>query len=1140
MRSSISPRHSTSSGLEQPVSSSSHSLSLSRSTSTGHQEAPTPPRTPSRPPLSIPDDVRHKHRHHQVSQQEIRNKAVHRKKSLIPSIKIGEDIGRHDFDGNGNEDVPEHEQMDLTSSIRRDSTDGIRRMNSIERTRSWAEEVERNRRRHEKKREQDGQAALVPRDGPYGQAFWSVSTEVIDSLVEALNPSSSDLSHLPSAASVILANQRRSYRMDSDSSESESEHEEMSDRPSPCRSDRYQNQGASGKAGSSSSRHTEVEQPSSKSRKRSDASGPLGKDQLNGSPTLLVPGLHSSVVPISPLDPIQPLRGSPLRSSFHGSDLLSKATENTAATRQIQADQLSSVSAKSAPSVMSIDDIVAKHSAGVMRAVDAVKEKARREIGVGNIRPKSARSDGRGSLEEALSPADASGDLQSPLAGTEGDYKIAEQKDQPTQPVNLRPIVSPGPSVPAPIRSSFTTRMAPPVPPRANSLPLSRPSTLPIQRAGNAGFRSDNEQSSKKPPDGSNSLSGESLSQEVKIGQALLDQLERESGRSSTPCSSQRISFQSPRRGTVASRSSTPTKSTKLSKRRSMPNSSMTAAPADADADADAEREAKSHSHAVYLRSKHLNRTVTLSQPYAQRELNVSLAEVGKPTGQPVVIFLGLGCVRYLIALFDDIARAFNLRLICIDRWGLGKTNQVSPGNRTVMAWAYVVERVLDEIGVKEFQILAHSAGAPYALACALRMGQRVRGKVHLLAPWVSASIDGGYKWLKWVPNGVIKGATAAEWKLQSYLLGKPPPLSYRPISHDARAPLSSASTPMAPGTSTIPPFENDNPTILTHSRTRKDSMATRASSPSKPGGLVRRASRILAPRSIDHLFTSMPHATPHDNGPASRRQLYVPSKAQGESPIPSPEFRNSDTRFTGQPRPRPRPRPDSLYVGPSRERSPSLVPSPRKSEGYPRRSTSGLGGVQRPGSEDDCVEVDPELDLEGMSYILSEGFELGASGIADVDIHSRPLASASLPVPPSMLSKTASSSSRSIEGDYPPPAPTGPEFTLAVTQASHAECEPGTTSDLFSIVLNRDPRPWGFEYHDIKNSIKIWYGDEDDKISEKSMRWMERSMEDVELIIRKGEGHSLMTSRGTMWEVFESLGKEAQVLQEHRRTLGA
>jgi hypothetical protein len=86
----------------------------------------------------------------------------------------------------------------------------------------------------------------------------------------------------------------------------------------------------------------------------------------------------------------------------------------------------------------------------------------------------------------------------------------------------------------------------------------------------------------------------------------------------------------------------------------------------------------ESRSMAQYLRSPSMNRVIHLLVPYPARPLQVSLAEVGDPNGSPVLVFLGLGWVRYLIALYDDLARAFGLRLICIDWWGYGKTGEVS------------------------------------------------------------------------------------------------------------------------------------------------------------------------------------------------------------------------------------------------------------------------------------------------------------------------------------------------------------------------------------------------------------------------------------------------------------------------------
>ena len=50
------------------------------------------------------------------------------------------------------------------------------------------------------------------------------------------------------------------------------------------------------------------------------------------------------------------------------------------------------------------------------------------------------------------------------------------------------------------------------------------------------------------------------------------------------------------------------------------------------------------------------------------------------------------------------------------------------------------VYAICQALKITKFSILAHSAGAIYALATALRMPQQIRGRIHLLAPWIPPS----------------------------------------------------------------------------------------------------------------------------------------------------------------------------------------------------------------------------------------------------------------------------------------------------------------------------------------------------------------------------------------------------------------
>jgi hypothetical protein len=74
---------------------------------------------------------------------------------------------------------------------------------------------------------------------------------------------------------------------------------------------------------------------------------------------------------------------------------------------------------------------------------------------------------------------------------------------------------------------------------------------------------------------------------------------------------------------------------------------------------------------AQYLRSKRLTTLLKLTRsPHASFEhpLTVSLADLGCSTGYPLVVFLGLGCVRHVMGVYDEMAECLGLRLIAIDR----------------------------------------------------------------------------------------------------------------------------------------------------------------------------------------------------------------------------------------------------------------------------------------------------------------------------------------------------------------------------------------------------------------------------------------------------------------------------------------
>lgn len=130
--------------------------------------------------------------------------------------------------------------------------------------------------------------------------------------------------------------------------------------------------------------------------------------------------------------------------------------------------------------------------------------------------------------------------------------------------------------------------------------------------------------------------------------------------------------------------------------------------------------------------------TQTILHPHTGRRIAYSV--VGDPNGFAVICCVGMGLTRYLTAFYDELARTLRLRLITPDRPGIGESEAGANGTGMPLNWPDDVELICDHLGIAKFSLLAHSAGALYALATALRLPQRTRGRVHLLAPWITPS----------------------------------------------------------------------------------------------------------------------------------------------------------------------------------------------------------------------------------------------------------------------------------------------------------------------------------------------------------------------------------------------------------------
>jgi pimeloyl-ACP methyl ester carboxylesterase len=221
----------------------------------------------------------------------------------------------------------------------------------------------------------------------------------------------------------------------------------------------------------------------------------------------------------------------------------------------------------------------------------------------------------------------------------------------------------------------------------------------------------------------------------------------------------------------------------------------------------------------------------------------IAFSEVGDPKGHVVLCCVGMGLTRYLMAFYDELARTLNLRLVTLDRPGVGESgpHQVDEPS-TPLSWPDDVAIVCNYLRVTKFSILAHSAGAIYALATALRIPQHIRGRIHLLAPWIPPSqlssigsqkdpapanaVPYSQKILRALPTSLLKVANSSFMSATSTSVTTSLPKSPRRTKRKAAKEAATANT--APIVPPIPPIEtnlnredtlpdHENPTIASH-----------------------------------------------------------------------------------------------------------------------------------------------------------------------------------------------------------------------------------------------------------------------------------------------------------------------------------
>ena len=134
----------------------------------------------------------------------------------------------------------------------------------------------------------------------------------------------------------------------------------------------------------------------------------------------------------------------------------------------------------------------------------------------------------------------------------------------------------------------------------------------------------------------------------------------------------------------------------------------------------------------------------------------IGYAEYGEPNGRPVLFFHGTPGSRILGADANQLAAEAGIRLIALERPGYGLSDDRR--GHLVSDWPADAAFAAGQFGLQRFAVAGVSGGAPYALACAASLGDRITA-VTLISPAGPTDDLAAYssmerRMLRWSRNG--------------------------------------------------------------------------------------------------------------------------------------------------------------------------------------------------------------------------------------------------------------------------------------------------------------------------------------------------------------------------------------------------
>ncbi len=158
----------------------------------------------------------------------------------------------------------------------------------------------------------------------------------------------------------------------------------------------------------------------------------------------------------------------------------------------------------------------------------------------------------------------------------------------------------------------------------------------------------------------------------------------------------------------------------------------------------------------------------------------LAYADYGTPRGLPIIRCHGAPSSRLEGGIIAAAAAELGVRMIVPDRPGMGRSD-FQP-HRRIENWPTDLLELADALELEKLTVLGVSGGAPYALACAMRLPNRVRaiGLVSAVAPFDARGV---FAAMKGPSRMMYQLARRAPWVLRGLL-----PLMVRAMQGGSRA----------------------------------------------------------------------------------------------------------------------------------------------------------------------------------------------------------------------------------------------------------------------------------------------------------------------------------------------------------------